>query len=360
MRTDLIHKIFNSSITSNNLANKDLDDLCELSAKHRIKQIFIDAICLTQDKRVNFEEHAKQYTKYSCTRDMKILSEANQISNILDDLDITFVFLKGTAFKMSIYKNSFWRDCRDIDILVNPSDVKKTLLALFEKGYRYIVAEDSQNTDIDYINTHQAPVLRSPNGQYLEVHFRITMENDECLLAQDMLKNQKNHIAAHHLNLIHVSYHALVLNRLNNGLMSLVDINYLLKKVSKREAINASKKYKLKETTKHMIELYEINIAEDKAHLKKTDMLYISNELIHAGEALVGFRTNLINIKKSLNNFQKKYLGNSESKINLFKLNISFIKYISMKLFFHISSVLKNPNLWIKRNKLKKYIKRTF
>jgi len=360
MRTDLIYKIFNNSITSQNLTNKELDDLCEISANHRIKQIFIDAINLTQDKRINFEEHAKKYTRYSSTRDMKILSEANKISSILDDLNISFVFLKGTAFKTSIYQNSFWRDCRDIDILVSAIDVKRTLQAFFKKGYRYVVAEDSQNTDIDYINTHQTPVLKSPDGQYLEVHFRITMERGECLLAHDMLKNQKNHIADHCLNLIHVSYHALVLNKLNNGLMSLVDINYLLQKVSKRDVINTSKKYDLEEVVKHMIELYEINISEENAYLKKTDILYISNELIHAGEALVGFKANFKNINKSLNIFRKKYLGNSTPKINAFRLNISFIKYFSMKLFFHTASVLKRPNLWIKRNKLKNYIKKNF
>ncbi len=358
MRTDIIHKIFNKSVSSEDLRNDELDDLFDITERHRIKKIFIDSINLKEDKRVEYREHAVQYARYSCTRDLKILSAANHLSVILEGANINFIFLKGTAFKKSIYKDSSWRDCRDIDFLVRPDDAKKTLETLFRNGYKYLVAEDKQNTEIDFRNSHQTPVLVSPNGQYLEVHYRITMENEICLLAEDMLKTQNNHIAEKNLNLIHVTYHALVMNKLSNGLVSLIDIHHLLEKCSKKEILSAAKKYNLDEIVLHMIDLYELNLLKNEKKINKTNLLSISNELIHAGEALVGFSANLTNIRKSLNSFRKKYLGSSKYNLISFNNTSSFMKYFLMKFVYHVSSVLKNPNLWRKRNKLKKFLKK--
>ena len=102
-----------------------------------------------------------------------------------------------------------------------------------------------------------------------------------------------------------------------------------------------------------MMELYELNLLNKQCN-NKTDILFISNELIHAGEVLVGFKA----LPKSLSTFKKKYVGNGEGKLDFFRTNISILRYISNKLFFHIMSVIKNPNLWIKRNRLKKYLEK--
>ena len=179
------------------------------------------------------------------------------------------------------------------------------------------------------------------------------MENKKCLISEDMLREQVNNIAPNYLNLIHITYHALIVNKLNNGLMSLLDINYLLNDISRKKAIIAAEKYDLSGITEHMIELYELNLFNNQFD-HKTDILLISNELIHAGEVLVGFKTH----SKSLNTFKKKYLGNMEDKLDFSRINISFLRYILDKLFLHIVSVIKNPNLWSKRNKLKKYLEK--
>tara|TARA_B100000575_G_C23054380_1_gene606938 strand:+ start:48 stop:1130 length:1083 start_codon:yes stop_codon:yes gene_type:complete len=360
MRNDVIHKILNKSVSSDDLTNDELNDLFDITERHRIKKIFIDAINLKDDARIEYREHAVQYARYSCTRDLKILSAANQLSEILEDANINFIFLKGTAFKKSLYKDSSWRDCRDIDFLVKPNDVKSTLETLFRNGYKYLVAEEHKNTGIDFRNSHQTPVLVSPDGHYLEVHYRITMENEKCLLAEDMLKTQNNHIAEKNLNLIHVTYHALVMNKLSNGLVSLIDIHYLLENFPKKRFIGEAKKYNLDEIVLHMIDLYEFNLFKKDKKIKKTSILFLSNELVHAGEALVGFKMNIKNIMESLNSFRKKYLGNSKNNLNLFNNTYSFIKYFLLKFGHHVSSVLRNPSLWIKRNKLKKFLKKIY
>ncbi len=354
MRLNLLKTIFDNTITSISLKSSELDDLIKKCEKHRIKQIFIDRMDMVKDQRANYREYAKKYTRYSLTRDLSILSEIDKLALHLESRKINFVFLKGAAFKKTLYENSTFRDCRDVDVLVSASDVKTTLETLFENGYKYVVAAESRNTQIDYEHSHQAPVLVSPNGQYIEIHYRITMENKKCLISEDMLKEQKNHIAPDYLNLIHVTYHALKLNKLNNGLMSLIDINYLLRNISRNEAIVAAEKYNLDEIVKHMMELYELNLFNKQFNHNKTDILYISNELIHAGEVLVGFKAHA----KSLNIFKRKYLGNGEGKLNFFRISISFLSYILNKLFLHIMSVIKNPNLWSKRNKLKKYLEK--
>lgn len=353
MRLNLLKTIFDNSITSSSLTNNDLESLMKTCERHRIKQIFIDHMDMVKDQRANYREYAKKYTRYSLTRDLNILGEVDRLALLLESRKINFVFLKGAAFKKALYKKSTFRDCRDIDVLVSTKDVKPTLETLFENGYKYVVAKESRNTQIDYENSHQAPVLVSPYGQYIEIHYRITMEDKKCLISEDMLKEQVNHIAPNYLNLIHVAYHALIVNKLNNGLMSLLDINYLLNDILRKRAIIAAEKYNLSGITEHMIELYELNLFNKQLN-HKTDILLISNDLIHAGEVLVGFKTH----SKSLSTFKKKYLGNTEDKLDFFRMNISFLRYILDKLFLHIMSVIKNPNLWSKRNKLKKYLEK--
>ena len=356
MRLNLLKTIFDNSISSSSLKNSELDYLIKNCEKHRIKQIFINHLDMAKDQRSNFREYAKKYTRYSLTRDLNILSEIDRLAQILKNENINFVFLKGAAFKRTLYENSSSRDCRDIDILVTAADVKPTLEALFKNGYKYVVAKESKNTQIDYVNSHQAPVLVSSNGQYVEVHYRITMEGNKCKLSEDMLEKQTNHIAPSNLNLMHVSYHALMVNKLNNGLMSLVDIHYLLKNLPKNEVMIAAERYNLGGVIKHMVELYELNFLDKQFNQKKLDILNMSNELIHAGEALVGFKV----YSKSINNFHKKYLGSARGDLNLFKANISLSGYIFNKLFLHIMSVIKNPDLWCKRTRLKKYLEKEF
>tara|TARA_B100001057_G_C22858347_1_gene953513 strand:+ start:3032 stop:4114 length:1083 start_codon:yes stop_codon:yes gene_type:complete len=355
MRSSVIHKIFNKSITSNNISDKELKSILKICEHHRIKQIFIDKMHMSEDRRSYFRDYAKKFTKYSLSRDLKILSELDNLKTLFQDQNIDFVFLKGTALKKTVYEQTFWRDCRDIDILVNKYEVKNTLELLLRKGFKYKVASESQNTEVDYNFSHQAPVLVSPSGQFLEVHYRITMDNTVCKLSEDIIERHKENIAPHHLNLIHVIYHALVTNKLNNGLMSLVDINLLINFSSEDQIVKAAKKYHLQKEVKHMIDLLHMNTSSTLVNIENNHALKISNDLIHAGEKLVGFKVNLKNIKHTINIFQKKYLGDKKNTSSL-KEKLSLVGYVWSKLYFHILSVLSNPNLWIKRNELKKYI----
>tara|TARA_B100000609_G_scaffold198726_1_gene199152 strand:- start:15 stop:1097 length:1083 start_codon:yes stop_codon:yes gene_type:complete len=357
MRSSLIHKIFNKSITSNNISDKELKFILKICEHHRIKQIFIDKMHMSEDRRSYFRDYAKKFTKYSLSRDLKILSELDNLKTLFHDQNINFVFLKGTALKNTVYEQTFWRDCRDIDILVNKHEVKNTLELLLRKGFKYKVASESQNTEVDYNFSHQAPVLVSPSGQFLEVHYRITMDNTACKLSEDIIEQHKENIAPHHLNLIHVIYHALVTNKLNNGLMSLIDINFLINLSSEDQIVIAAKKYNLQKEVKHMIDLLHVNTSSSPVNIENNRALRISNDLIHAGEKLVGFKVNLKNIKHSIDIFQKKYFGDKKNTSSL-REKLSLMGYVCSKLYFHILSVLSNPSLWIKRNELKKYINR--
>ena len=356
MTSSVIYKIFNKSITSNNISDKELKTILKICEHHRIKQIFIDKMQMSEDRRSYFRDYAKKFTKYSLSRDLKILSEVNKLKLLFQDQNIDFVFLKGTALKNTVYEQTFWRDCRDIDILVNKHEVENILELLLRKGFKYKVASESQNTEVDYNFSHQAPVLVSPSGQFLEVHYRITMDNPSCKLSEDIMEQHKENIAPHHLNLIHIIYHALVTNKLNNGLMSLVDINLLINFSSEDQIVEAAKKYNLHKEVKHMINLLHMNTSSNQVNIENNQALKISNDLIHAGEKLVGLKVNHKNIKHSINIFQKKYLGDRKNTSSI-KEKLSLVGYVWNKLYFHTISVLLNPNLWIKRNELKKYIK---
>ena len=92
------------------------------------------------------------------------------------------------------------------------------------------------------------------------------------------------------------------MNRLNNGLMSLIDIHYLLENEDKSQLLEQSKKYNLEKICEHMLMLYEMNKSMDSSNSKDTPLLRNSNSLIHAGEKLVPFKTNIVVIFLTDNN----------------------------------------------------------
>ena len=357
MKNDyLVKAILDSSITSKSIDSEELDKLINHAEKHRIKQIFLDKVSCKKDRRKKYHEQTEIYTRYSLTRDLSISEEIANLIRIFKTIDLEFVFLKGSAFKKTLYEVSYHRDCRDIDILINELDIPKTLEILFSHGYKYLVSPESNNVIHDLSGTHQMPVLVSPNGQYVELHFRITMEDSECKLSKDMLKNHVDNVAPKFLNFFHVAYHALVMNRLNNGLMALIDIHYLLENEEASKLIKQSKQYNLDKVCEHMISLYELNKSMDTYDLTVSPLLENSNTLIHAGEKLVPFKTNILNLKSSVDNFYKKYIGENKRD---YKKEISYwnlFKYVIQKFYFHIKSVALYPILWIKRNKLKKFL----
>ena len=353
----LIKAILDPEITSESFNTQEFDKLLKHAEKHRIKQIFLDKTTSKNDPREKYQELKKIYTRYSVARDLKIFEEINNLKSIFKTIDLQFIFLKGSAFKKTLYEKPYHRDCRDIDILVHESDVPKTLESLFSCGYKYLVSPESNNISIDFENTHQIPVLVSPNGQFVEIHFRITMENSECRLSKDMLKSHDNNVASKFLNFFHVTYHALAMNRLNNGLMSLIDIHYLLENEDKSQLLEQSKQYNLEKLCEHMIMLYEINKSMDSSNSKVSTLLRNSNSLIHAGEKLVPFKTNIFNLKHALEGFYKKYIGENKKSYTKRVSYWNLLNYVFQKFYYHIKSVVFNPLLWLKRNKLKEFLK---
>ena len=82
MRLNLLKTIFDNSMTSSSLKGRELDYLIKYCEKHRIKQIFIDRMDMVKDRRANYREYAKKYTRYSLTRDLSILNEIKNKYNI--------------------------------------------------------------------------------------------------------------------------------------------------------------------------------------------------------------------------------------------------------------------------------------
>ena len=105
------------------------------------------------------------------------------------------------------------------------------------------------------------------------------------------------------------------------------------------------------------IDLTRFSKVEHSSNSKDSPLLRNSNSLIHAGEKLVPFKTNIFNLRHALEGFYKKYIGENKK---IYTKRVSYwnlLNYVFQKFYYHIKSVVFNPLLWLKRNKLKEFLK---
>jgi len=108
-------------------------------------------------------------------RMMLLAGELNSIYNIFNSSNIPVLTIKGTPLAIEIYNNVAMRSSRDIDILVAPEDIDKSVLLLEKIGYKTTVPAfqlTPYQTKI-YRKTLHHLTLKKPNGAMIELHWRL-------------------------------------------------------------------------------------------------------------------------------------------------------------------------------------------
>jgi len=107
----------------------DLDLCLKTAQKHSLTPILLEITSKSESKDSQLE-----LSKYMARHAM-MLQEFRIISDFLVEENIESLFFKGVVLGAEIYSNPVLRPCRDIDVLIKPSDRKRVLQIFKEKGY---------------------------------------------------------------------------------------------------------------------------------------------------------------------------------------------------------------------------------
>jgi hypothetical protein len=168
-------------------------------------------------------------------RNLFLLKSFDQITTALSEQDIPVLLLKGVFLAVSLYDNIGERVMGDMDILVHPQHLTKTVELIEALGYHTRAPYD---LDFEIKNHHHLPAFFLQDLLMLEIHWRLLQigENDAernsiwqravsvkmggitvyGLAPEDMLTYLCAHIAYHHLY--------------ENAIRSLYDIKLLVEK----------------------------------------------------------------------------------------------------------------------------------
>ena len=351
-----INELLSSKIKTNDLTDKHLKAALNFSKLHKIEQFFISHSKMFNDKREWAREWAQLSFNKALTTDLQQRSEAKYLENILSRQKINFIFLKGIALKKTVYKKiPHMRECRDIDILIEPGKISEAVSALINQGYRFLVLKNQRSVNINYMKGHQAPVMVSPRGNYVELHYRITTNHMECKLGQEILHNSNNNLAVHELNYLNICVHAYK-NYFNIGLNCIIDIEILNSHVNQGVLEEYALSAGLINEYKYMISLFRLNYGMNPCDQIDAKNLEIANRLLYAGEKIIPFNFSFKNPIKSLQSFRGKYSAKDLSFFEKLNSITSIAKYLVIKLFLHLRSKILYRSIWLDRKNIKPHL----
>ena len=360
------HKKFKEVILENKL---DYERILSILSHNRIEYFVLnklDNVLNLNELPINFlDKLKKNYFKKSIPT-LKIIEKVFLLSEKLLESNIEHVFLKG----ISLYdQNSIYmRPMRDIDILVNPEDILS--IVDLAKSLNFKFKNKEVELSESYINNllfYDLPLMVDNSGVFLEIHYRITIGNENCLLKDNLLES-KRIIKIHDKDLclpsfsslfMHLVYHGSKKGNFNAGLSVLTDLLFLHGRVKKNEVLRISEPLELKKISELFFELIEFSknkkliLNKNSETLKEILIFPALNpkfaEILtqESFQKMLGKLKNALFVPKS--HLHREFEFNNNLPIS-FHLAKRWIRQIN-KYFFSILFVIKNLNLVIKRTK---------
>lgn len=168
----LLIDILSNCINNNSVLDVKSDDIEGLMNEAEAHQLN----CVVYDYLINSKEVSDDvlsklyYYKLNVYQKMLTcksrLSYSNKIFEVLNQEKIKYVLLKGLMFKV-LYPNPDLRLMSDLDILVQPDELDKTVKLLVELGYK-----------INEVKEHECNLyLSHPNAIAIELHHKLFSES---------------------------------------------------------------------------------------------------------------------------------------------------------------------------------------
>ena len=220
-----------------------------------------------ESKFLNFcssSEQKKRVTKQKKQRDIQSLLAMgvySEIANLLTKKNIFFMPLKGIQLNLEFYENMNDRNIRDVDLLIQETDLQLVLQILEEHNYFF---EDKELRLSDYSfenHRYDIPPITNESGIRIEFHLRILHKNidpDNKFAARAITTckkirygNNEVSVMSYELLTLHLIYHSTIKEYFDNGLICLLDIKKMNEKIilDQNEILFIAKNYQLFKST---------------------------------------------------------------------------------------------------------------
>lgn len=340
-------------------------------------------------KEYQFFRIAKGVSSLSTLQSITHIEEALKLNKLLFENEITFVFLKGIHLVSEYYKDITERPMRDVDILIDKSDLSHVVQLLIKNGYSFEFEIDKSSLDEFIEDSYTIPVLIGENGVRLEVHFSIenTSSKKECNFCEIFLRDAKiNEIGTSRIPvlssedlILHLIYHGFKKQGPDVGIIFIADIYRVLlsNNYDDLALIEKAKLYKLIPHLKIIVELLcfqsselrlkslskkiEFDISDEA--VSKVKPIFFRNDLIKQEIRLLQVikRFQLIKIIRNYNraSIAKEYnLDIKRKTIISFSFFLRILRHIKVvtKFVFKLIFIRSFRLQFYKMNKVIKYI----
>ena len=363
-----------TQIISNNTVN--FERIVSIISFNRIEHFVLNKLNSTFRRNklpTDFLEQLEKYHFKKAIPTLKIIEKVFLLSDHLQESNLEHVFLKGIS--LHDQNKIFMRPMRDIDILVNPKDALEVVDLVKSLGFKFKNrTKEPMDSFVNNSSFYDLPLMTDGNGVFLEIHFRITTERDNCFLKDNILKSKRlikihgNDLYAPCPNSLftHLAYHASLKGNFNVGPIALIDLIQLSDEVDKNEVLRISESHKLRTILELFFELIEFSnnkefvLTKKAKKLKEILIFPVLNSNITEILMQESFSKKLNKFKDTLfvskTNLQREFKINKNLPINFYLIK-RWIRQIN-KYFPLFFLIIKNLILVNKRNKTIKELKK--
>ena len=170
----------------------------------------------------------------AAARNMRLYRQLLDIITVFNDHKVEVILLKGAHLAELVYGNIALRSMCDIDLLVRPDDLRQAHQLLVCNGYGFSKSDSLSNTK------HLSP-YRKESGVSLEIHFHITDPPYADRIDIEQVRRRatvRNIQGVEVLTLcpedlyLHLCLHSAVQHGFEMGLVSVLDIAFLIERCS--------------------------------------------------------------------------------------------------------------------------------
>ena len=229
--------------TVDTLSAEDWQAMLDMAHEHRLLQMMHwrlghERAALVVPSHVR--DTMRAATQKGTIRALKIQAELLRVVRLLDSLGIPCMALKGAYLAFEVYPQPSMRPLRDLDILVPPEQALAADAALRAAGFTVPEGADGDPAVCLVERKHLPPLISPASGICIELHARLTRPDygrTEGLQLADMWDRRVlRHVGDQAIAclsptdlLLHLIYHAAYDHRLDNGPLTLTDLDYLIR-----------------------------------------------------------------------------------------------------------------------------------
>ena len=320
----------------------------------RLSGIFLEFLKQVEEIPFREETFYKRFLKrhsFVTKKNILFYEDCINISNQLEKNKLTNKFLKGVPLSLNNYKKINLREIRDIDLLVEQSELKSVIQELENIGFYWTKNPKIKlkEIELDSNKYYDTPELINANGTKIELHFQLGKVRPELeeIIRKEILScsekacigNNRLSVADNLSNFMHLLYHGISKELFNPGPVFITDVCFLLSEVDHHDLLK--KIYKAGLTKEFYLIISIINVYSKTKYFTKEleELNFYSNQ-----KEEISSSKNLLMNRIIGNEFVPYFLSTTFKQLFLLFFNLLFVT--KTQLSHKYSTSKKNLNFW--------------